>query len=85
MPTSPKRRLLALVCALSLLPILTACETIQGALGARTDAPIAAITTDTACRSFQPITPSKRDTDGTLIQIHEFNAAYRALCEGTTN
>jgi len=85
MPTSQRLRPLALASALCLLPILAACETIQGALGERTDAPIAALTTDTACGSFQRITPSKRDTDGTLAQIHEHNAVFDVLCEGTTH
>ena len=33
-----------------------------------------------ACGAFRPITWSRGDTDTTLRQVHEHNAAWEALC-----
>jgi hypothetical protein len=37
--------------------------------------------TRTACLAFPYITWSKKDTDATIEQIKEFNAARKALCK----
>ena len=39
-----------------------------------------AVTADSACKSFQPIAMSKRDTDETKRQIVGHNRAYEAIC-----
>lgn len=76
MHRSLKQRLRALAFVLISMPTLTACETIRGALGATERPDPNAV----ACASFARITPSRRDTNDTLRQIHEHNAAWQALC-----
>lgn len=80
MPTLRKLMTPALACVLISSAFLAGCATIPWGRGATTDAAIADVTTATACGSFRRIDPSKRDTDGTLIQVHEHNATYAALC-----
>lgn len=39
--------------------------------------------TDTACTAFVPITYSaSQDTESTVTQVRQHNAAYRAICGG---
>lgn len=82
MRTSHVLKTLALACALSSTLILGSCETIREGLGARTERiDVNAV----ACGAFHRITPSRRDTDETLRQIHEHNAAWEALCGERAN
>lgn len=37
---------------------------------------------DTSCRAFEPIRYSKKDTEETMRQVREYNAAWDALCKG---
>jgi hypothetical protein len=37
---------------------------------------------DTSCQAFEPIRYSKKDTDETIRQAREHNAAWDALCKG---
>ena len=53
-----------------LIILLTACETIP--TGA----------TDVSCSAFHPMTFSSRDTEATIKQVREHNAAWRAICDG---
>jgi hypothetical protein len=53
------------------LLILTGCATTTASVG--TDA--------VACSAFEPIRWSKMDTDDTIRQIKEHNAAWAAICE----
>lgn len=69
----PRLGTLGLLCALLSLPILSGCVTTT----------VSNVKTDSvrvACQSFEPITWSAKDTDKTLAQIKEFNAAWVALC-----
>lgn len=52
------------------LLILAACATTTASVG--TDA--------VACSAFEPIRWSKKDTDETIRQVKEHNAAWEALC-----
>ena len=61
----PKRMLLA---AALISCLLTGCST------------LGAVTADSGCRSFQPISMSKKDTDDTKRQIIGHNKAYDAIC-----
>jgi hypothetical protein len=36
--------------------------------------------TSVACRSFQPITWSSRDTDETILEVKAHNAVWSELC-----
>lgn len=80
MPTSRKLTTRALACVLTSSAFLAACETIPWRRGETTESALSEVTTATACRSFRRIDPSKRDTDGTLLQVHQHNAAWEALC-----
>lgn len=53
------------------LAILTGCATTTASVG--TDA--------VACSAFEPIRWSKADTDATIRQAKEHNAAWAALCD----
>jgi len=35
-----------------------------------------------ACKTFAPISWSKRDTDETIIVVKQHNAAYAVVCPG---
>jgi hypothetical protein len=52
------------------LLILAGCATTTGSVG--TDA--------VACSAFEPIRWSKRDTEETIRQVKEHNAAWAAVC-----
>lgn len=78
MKQSTKPTLRALACAIASLPILTGCGHLTTLFGADEEASIDV--TAVACRSFKPITWADGDTDATLAQIHEHNAAYLAIC-----
>ncbi len=52
------------------LPILTGCATTTASVG--TDA--------VACSAFEPIRWSKRDTEETIRQVKEHNAAWKTVC-----
>jgi hypothetical protein len=54
----------------SVMLILQACVTMTGSGGR----------TDVSCAAFEPIRWSKRDTDETIRQAKEHNAAWTALC-----
>lgn len=36
--------------------------------------------TDVACQAFKPITWSTKDTDQTIGEVKEHNAAWKAVC-----
>jgi hypothetical protein len=55
---------------LTLLPILPGCATTTASVG--TDA--------VACSAFEPIRWSKRDTEETIRQVKEHNAAWMSMC-----
>lgn len=76
MRMSQSLRMLALACAMLSLPILTSCASLTSLFDRTDQVDVNAV----ACRGFRPITWSPRDTDATLAQIHEHNAAWRALC-----
>lgn len=63
----------AMRAALLLMPLLMlpGCATMTASVG--TDA--------VACSAFEPIRWSKKDTDETIRQVKEHNAAWLALCE----
>jgi len=73
---SKKPALLALACALSLTPTLSGCATLMTVFAA-TERPDASAV---ACGALAPITWSRGDTDDTIRQIREHNAAWTALC-----
>lgn len=74
MPQSLK--MLALACVMLLLPTLGSCATLTSLFETTDEVDVNAV----ACRAFRPITWSPRDTDATLAQVREHNAAWRALC-----
>ena len=57
---------------LTLLPILPGCATTTASVG--TDA--------VACSAFEPIRWSNKDTEETIRQVKEHNAAWVAICSG---
>jgi len=63
---------LAMRAALLLTPllILQGCATTTGSAG----------TEPVACSAFEPIRWSVKDTDETIRQVKEHNAAWRAVC-----
>lgn len=67
----PKR--LAKPCAMALLLILPSCAGTMGSAVTKADA------TRVACQSFQPLRWSSKDTDYTILQAKEHNAAGAAL------
>jgi hypothetical protein len=76
MSPAPKR--LALACALASMLILASCghlTTLIGA-GSRSSIDVNAV----ACEAFKPITWADGDTDDTLRQVHQHNAAWTELC-----
>jgi hypothetical protein len=52
------------------MPILQSCVTTMASGG----------TTDVSCHAFEPIRWSRHDTDETIRQAKEHNAAWSALC-----
>jgi hypothetical protein len=64
-----------------LLPILTACATTQADPGATTSL----VAPSVPCSALEQIIPSRRDTDDTIRQVREQNAAIAAICEGVKN
>ena len=70
----PVRQKLANLSALTLLGILPACSTMTTVSSAPTSS------TRVACQSFAPITWSGKDTQLTVEQVKEHNAAGKALC-----
>ena len=64
----------ALTCAILSLVTLTSCATMI---------PSAAPTDKVFCGAAQPIYWSKLDTDKTIAQVKEHNAAYVAICGPT--
>lgn len=74
---SRKRWTLAGLFAISLHVILQACAPTM-ATAEKMESPAQ---TDVACSSFEPIRWSVQDTDQTIAQVKEHNAAWRALCE----
>jgi hypothetical protein len=52
------------------LLILAACATTTASVG----------TSAVACSAFEPIQWSKKDTDETIRQVKEHNAAWTAIC-----
>lgn len=69
MTGSTRRWLLVALLAL-VMPILAGCMTTT-ATGGRTDV---------SCAAFEPLHWSRRDTDETIRQAKEHNAAWDALC-----
>lgn len=67
------RRVLHAGLLLTPLLILPGCVTTTASVG--TDA--------VACSAFEPIQWSKKDTDKTVRQVKEHNAAWKAVCVGT--
>lgn len=61
--------------ALLLSVSLTACATTTGSSGPTEPPP-----KPTACAVFKPIYWSGKDSDETLKQVREHNAAWKALC-----
>jgi hypothetical protein len=66
---------LAMRAALLLTPllILQGCVTTTASVGADALA-------SSPCSAFEPIRWSSKDTDGTIRQVKEHNAAWRAVC-----
>ena len=64
------RRAMRAAPLLTLLPILPGCATTTASVG--TDA--------VACSAFEPIRWSKKDTEETIRQVKEHNAAWAAMC-----
>jgi hypothetical protein len=67
---SSARRAMRAALLLTLLPILAGCATTTASVG--TDA--------VACSAFEPIRWSKKDTEETIRQVKEHNAAWAAMC-----
>ena len=70
LPTRP-----ALICVTLSLITLTSCATMTTSV---------APTDKVFCGAAQPIYWSKNDTDKTIAQVKEHNAAWKALCQKTT-
>lgn len=70
---SPKRKTLGRLCGIASLAILPACATTTGTAVTKADA------TRVACRAFQPLRWSSKDTDYTILQAKEHNSAGAAL------
>lgn len=73
MKQSNGRRLLAILCVLSMSAIQTACIATTGTVVTSVDS------IRVACGAFEPIKWSSRDTDLTIRQAKEHNAAGKAL------
>lgn len=67
---SSARRAMRAAALLTVLPILPGCATTMASVG--TDA--------VACSAFEPIRWSARDTEETIRQVKEHNAAWEAVC-----
>lgn len=68
------RKLRAISCVLIFSAILPGCATTTASVVTGTDA------TRVACAAFSPIWWSAADSDGTIRQVKEHNAAHGALC-----
>lgn len=68
---SSARRAMRAALPLMLPLILAGCATTTASVG--TDA--------VACSAFEPIRWSERDTEETIRQVKEHNAAWKALCD----
>lgn len=75
MQRSRKRMMLALA-SVTASGLLAGCATLTTAFGATE----AIDTKEVACAAFKPITWSTRDTDETIAEVREHNAAYAELC-----
>jgi len=74
--TLPRRTRLALL--LSVMLPLTACESLTASGG--TDLPPEVDPALVACKAFEPIYWSSRDTAETIIAVKQHNAAWLAIC-----
>lgn len=72
MPTKSRKRRSGLAALLAAALILTSCQT-TGTSGPDPEL--------VACRSFEPVTWSAKDTPETIKQIKAHNAAWAAVCE----
>lgn len=70
---SSARHAMRAVLPLTLLLILQGCATTTGSVG--TDA-----LASSPCSAFEPIRWSAKDTDETIRQVKEHNAAWKAIC-----
>jgi len=75
MKSSNRPKPLALLCAIALASTLTACAKTTGTAGINPGVAF-------ACKTFAPISWSKRDTDETIIVVKQHNAAYAVVCPG---
>lgn len=76
-PRSKQRKLRAMALLLASSLLLASCASLTNLLGQterRVD--VNAV----ACGAFKPITWSRNDTDQTLLQVRQHNAAWVALC-----
>jgi hypothetical protein len=65
------RRVMRAVLLLVLLLIPPDCATTTASVG----------TDSVVCSAFEPIRWSKKDTDDTILQVKEHNAAWAAICQ----
>lgn len=76
-----KQKLRAIACVMSLPLILGGCASLTSFAESLMAKPGETIDVNAvACGSFGPITWADEDTDDTLAQIREHNAAWEALC-----
>lgn len=81
MRRSSKPKLRALACAMLSPLILIGCASLTDIFATMTQRPAETVDVNAvACGAFAPIKWSRQDTNGTLAQIHEHNAAYESLC-----
>jgi hypothetical protein len=81
MHQSNRLKLRALACAMLSPLILGGCAILTDVFATMTKAPAETVDVNAvACGAFKIIEPSRRDTDGTLAQIHEHNASWEVLC-----
>lgn len=80
MTRSRKQKLRAFACAMISPLILIGCASVTDTFAMLTRRAETVDVNAVACGAFKPIKWSRGDTDGTLEQIHEHNAAYEALC-----
>jgi len=86
MRQSNRLKLRVLACAMLSPLILSGCASVTGIFEMMTRTPAETVDVNAvACGAFKPIKWSRGDTDGTLAQIHEHNAAYDALCGAPEN
>jgi hypothetical protein len=86
MRQSNRLKLRALACAMLSPLILSGCATVTDIFATMTRAPAETVDVNAvACGAFKPIAWSRADTDATLAQIHEHNAAFEAVCGAPEN